>query len=373
MNKRITIAIVTIDDYINYGNRLQNYALTTLLKNEGYNVINGVRVYTKEDWIIRTNGILKKLIKRMLPFALVKNNVIRCMPKREGLLLKREEKFLDFVKGYTTLLEPIIENKNKDAYNVLKKFKIKYAIAGSDQLWNPYYEARGYEFITFMPNKRRLSFAASFGVENIPEDAKNYFKKCLLDMQYLSVREEKASQIICELTGREADITLDPTLLLEKEEWEKIVREPPIDIENKYICTYFLGEIPDVVKNFARDKGLALHCLNYEKEADLYTIDPTEFLYMIKNAEYILTDSFHAVAFSIKFNKEFYVFKRKQKGVNNMFSRIETITKRFELENRIQSREKINEQPQITHWKYINEELKREKIKSMTKLLEKLK
>lgn len=369
MVKESTIAIVTIDDYINYGNRLQNYALTTLLKNEGYNVVNGVRVYTKEEWIIRTNGKIKKMVKRMIPFALIKNKVVRVVPKRQGLLQKREEKFVDFINGYTTLLEPVVEKKNRDAYKVLKKTEIEYAIAGSDQVWNPCYEAKGYEFISFMPAKRRLSFAASIGVENILEDDKEYFKKRLLEMKYLSVREERAAQIIRELTGREADITLDPTLLLEKEEWEKIVRKPQIDIKDKYICTYFLGEIPDAVRIFAQEKAMAVYCLNNEQDPELFTIDPAEFLYMIKNAEYVLTDSFHAVAFSIKFNKEFYVFNREQKGVSNMFSRIETITKRFKLENRIQSREKIIEQSCITQWDEINQELKLEKDRSMGKLM----
>lgn len=371
MVKKSTIAIVTIDDYINYGNRLQNYALTTLLRNAGYNVVNGVRVYTKEDWVIRTNGKIKKMIKRMMPYTLVKNKVICGMPKRQGLLQKREEKFVDFIKGYTDLLEPIVEKKNSDAYNILKKAEIEYAIAGSDQVWNPYLGAKGYEFISFMPGERRLSFAASIGLENIPEDDKEYFKKRLLAMKYLSVREERAAQIIYELTGREPDITLDPTLLLKKEEWEKIVRKPQIDIKDKYICTYFLGEIPDAVRIFAQEKEMKLCRLNNEEDPDLFTIDPAEFLYMIKNAEYVLTDSFHAVAFSIKFNKEFYVFDRK-KGVSSMFSRIETITKRFGLENRIQDREKIIEQAHITHWNEINQELKSEKDRSMGDLMKEM-
>lgn len=372
MDKKTTIAIVTLDDYTNYGNRLQNYALTTLLRNVGYTVINGVRVYTKEDWIKRTNGKIKKIVKRMMPYVMFKNKMIYAIPKRQGLLKNREENFLDFIKGYTDLLEPIFEKKNIDAYKVIKKLGIEYAIAGSDQVWNPHFGAIGYEFLSFMPSERRLSFAASIGLENIPKEYKKYFKKYLLGMKYLSVREERAAQIIHELTGREADITLDPTLLLEKEEWEKMVRKPHLDIKNEYICTYFLGEIPDAVKIFAQEKGLKLYNLNNEKDADLFTIDPAEFLYMIKNAEYILTDSFHAVAFSIKFNKEFYVFERKQKGGSNMFSRIENITKRFKLENRIQGRDKIIEQPHITHWDEINQELKIEKDRSLGKLMKEM-
>ena len=106
------------------------------------------------------------------------------------------------------------------------------------------------------------------------------------------------------------------------------------------------------------------------EDSFLYTIGPAEFLYMIQNAVYILTDSFHALAFSIKFNKEFYVFDRKQDGVSNMFSRIETITKRFGMENRIQDRHRIIEQTLISNWDKIEGELEIEKKRSMRKLLE---
>ncbi len=372
MANKAKVAIVTLDDYTNYGNRLQNYALTTLLKSKGYNVINGVRVFTKENWVKSTNGKIKKMIKRLIPFALLKKKVMCGIPQKQGLLQKREEKFLNFIKEYTTLLEPIIKNKNKDAYDILKKQGIMFAIAGSDQVWNPYFGAREYEFLSFMPSERRLSLAASIGVENIPENKKEFYKKHLLEMKYLSVREERAAQIIHELTGRKADITLDPTLLLEKEEWEKIVKKPLLNIGSKYICTYFLGEIPEAVKVFAQEKGIALCHLNSEEDADLFTIDPAEFLYMIENAEYVLTDSFHAVAFSIKFNKEFYVFDREKSGSSNMFSRIKTITKRFKLENRIQSRERIIEQDCITSWDEINKELKIEKDRSIGKLIKEM-
>ena len=141
-------------------------------------------------------------------------------------------------------------------------------------------------------------------------------------------------------------------------------------IESKYICTYFLGEVPEAVKAFAKEKGLLIYALNSLDNPELYTLDPAEFLYMIQNASYVLTDSFHAVAFSIKFNKEFYVFDRKQDGVSSMFSRIETITKRFGLENRIQSRDRIIEQEPISNWNEIEKELVAEKNKSMGKLFE---
>lgn len=364
-----TVAIITIDDYINYGNRLQNYALTKLLQNEGLKVFNGIEVLTKEDWIIRTNGTIKKIIKRCTPFSVIKGRLYFTQDK-SGLEKEREKRFLDFVNSYTTIVYPIVCVNHADANRVLRKYAIDYFVVGSDQVWNPYYEAKEYEFLTFAPKEKRLSFAASIGVDNIPEKDKWYFKKNLSDMNYISVREERAAEIVKELTGRIADVTLDPTLLLEKADWEHIAMKPELEIEDSYICTYFLGEVPEAVKVFAKEKGLPIYALHSLNSLELYTLDPAEFLYMIQNASYVLTDSFHAVAFSIKFNKEFYVFDRKQDGVSSMFSRIETITKRFGLENRIQSRDRITEQESISNWNEIEEELVSEKNRSMGKLLE---
>lgn len=368
-NSRI-VGIVTIDDYTNYGNRLQNYALTKLLEKENIRVLNGIRVYTKEDWVSRTRSTPKRWIKRLIPFFIVKSKLYKKPAVKNRLTARRKENFIKFISSYSAIIDPVIVSNHKKAINMLNKYGIGRFIAGSDQVWNPYYEAKEYEFLTFAPKDKRLSFAASIGADSIPEEDKWYFKKNLSNMKYMSVREERAAEIVKELTGRSADITLDPTLLLEKADWEDVVKKPELDIDEKYICTYYLGEVPEAVKAFAKEKGLPIYALNSLDSPELYTLDPAEFLYMIQNASYVLTDSFHAVAFSIKFNKEFYIFDRKQDGVSSMFSRIGTITKRFGLENRIQKRDRIVEQEPISNWDEIEDTLMAEKERSMGKLLE---
>ena len=101
---------------------------------------------------------------------------------------EREKKFLDFVHSYTTILDPIICSSHSQAARSLKKYEINYYIVGSDQVWNPYYEAKEYEFLTFAPKEKRLSFAASMGVDSIPVGARWYFKRNLSNMKYISVR-----------------------------------------------------------------------------------------------------------------------------------------------------------------------------------------
>ena len=368
--KNKCVGIVTIDDPINYGNRLQNFALTRLLEAEGFRVINGIQVYTKECYVHAPGSFVKKCVKRMIPFCIVKKRIVRKRGKTDILGRARELRFKEYENLYSDRIVPIIESNYKKAMQILSQYGIDYFVTGSDQVWNPYYEGRPYEFLTFAPKKKRLSFAASIGVDRIPPEQERQYKKNLSEMKYLSVREQRAVEIIKELTGRDADLTLDPTLLLEAEQWQQAVKKPNIALEAEYICTYFLGETPEAVKVFAQEKGLPVYALNSEEHPELFVLDPGEFLYMIQHAAYVLTDSFHAVAFSIKFHKEFYVFNRKQAGVASMFSRIETITKRFGLENRIQNRDRIVEQELIAHWKKIDEELLCEKVKSMKRLID---
>ena len=365
-----TVGIVTINDYTNYGNRLQNYALTTLFRNYGFEVVNGIEVYTKEDWINKTESFTKKLVKKIIPFSLVKTKIDCSNNCINNLLNRREINFKRFNESYTKTINPIVARKNKDVVKQFEQMEINFFVVGSDQVWNPYFGGYSYEFLTFAPKEKRFSFAASIGTDQIPENQKPYFKKYLSEMNYISVRENKAAEIVKDLTGRDVDVVLDPTLLLPKEQWIEIVSKPNIEIDENYICTYFLGEIPEAVYSFAKKKNLKIYKLNSIEQKELYDINPAEFLYMIKNADYVLTDSFHAVVFSIIFNKDFYVFERKQAGVANMFSRIETITQRFDLQSRIQSREVIKEEKTITNWLEIERDLQNERKQTFNKLLD---
>lgn len=362
------IGIVTITDYTNYGNRLQNYALTILLKGIADEVVSGFEGYSHQDWINDETNIIKKIIKYITPYQYQKRKVKQYAYNE--LMKERISRFKIFTNEYTYTFPYLYFKNNSDLRKQINEASFDYFIVGSDQVWNPIYQGKSYEFLRFTDKNKRYSFAASISAEEIPPSKRSRFARYIADMNYISVREERAADIVKKLTGRTADVTLDPTLLLDKTDWECIAKKPELYIESKYICTYFLGEVPEAVKAFAKEKGLLIYALNSLDSPELYTLDPAEFLYMIQNASYVLTDSFHAVAFSIKFNKEFYVFDRKQDGVSSMFSRIETITKRFGLENRIQNRDRIVDQEPVSNWNEIEKELVAEKKRSMGKLLE---
>ena len=157
------------------------------------------------------------------------------------------------------------------------------------------------------------------------------------------MRENRGSEIVKELTGRDVPTILDPVFFLSKNEWlERIPNKR--EINEPYIFAYFLGatqEYRNAVKKLAHDKGMKVVALRHmdqyveedENFGDFapYDVSPERFLNLLRNAEYVCTDSFHGTAFSIMFHKPFYVFGRNRHKVN---SRMESLLSMFELSNR---------------------------------------
>ena len=210
-------------------------------------------------------------------------------------------------------------------------------IVGSDQVWNYKFGlGREKEFLLFADYNKTISYAPSFGINKVEYGYKDKITKELNNIKYISVRESEGAEMIKKLINRDAEVVLDPTLLLDIDEWNKIKRKPKVFNHKKYILTYFLGnqkdEIRNEIKNMATKNNLEIMNLNDSKnqEFSLYGIE--EFLYLFANSELVLTDSFHACIFSIIFNKSFFVFDRE--GKNNRSSRINTLLEMLKLQNR---------------------------------------
>lgn len=368
------ICINTLCGDNNYGNRLQHFALDHLLHGIGMTTTSWTDCTIQASSSSNIKAILKQNIKKLLPSDAysITHDIYRRI--RYGKKVKpnffRERAFRRFTKRCIPGCHNIYAKTYHDVDGIIQEEGIDYFVAGSDQVWNPEWDRNGYYFLTFAEPKKRLSFSASFGVSEIPECDKERFSKYLNEMKYISVREQRGVEIVRELTGREADLTLDPTLLLERKDWDKYVDTVSVDLPEAYIATYFLGEAPKAVYEYAKRKGLPLVELNSLKNSKYYSIDPLQFVYVIRNAKCVLTDSFHGTAFSLKYNKEFYVFKR-QGFKQDMFSRIETLTNLFGLEKRIQNNDRIEEDSEIPaeKWNEINQELTRQRELSMGRLL----
>lgn len=299
------IGLITLNGYENYGNRLQNYALKKHLQDQGFSVDN---------------------IWQLTPVEYIKIRIKRLIKSR-----KRFKNFYEFDKVYI---------KSKYVFDI-KKVAQNYDrfIVGSDQVWNySFNDFNDLFFLLFSERNKNIAYAASFGVDSIPETLVEYYKKGLNNIKYLSTREETGKNIVEKITGRnDIDCVIDPTMLIDPNDWEEIAHPPENFRNNKYIFIYFLGELSDNVYQdivrFAENQECTI--VNILDENDLYySVGPSEFLFLVKNAFFVCTDSFHASVFSILFERPFLVYDRNNNGENVMGSRIETILNTFHLEER---------------------------------------
>jgi hypothetical protein len=214
-------------------------------------------------------------------------------------------------------------------------------MTGSDQVWCPI-AAEKYDeafFLSFVKNnKKKIAYAASFGVASIPYSQINKTRHYLNRIQSISTREVSGQKIIKDLTGRNIPVVCDPTILIDKDYWDKLSGTKRF-IEQKYIFCYFLGNNPThrtFAEKIKEKTGYQLVALQHLDElvlsdiefADIkpFNIGPAEFVNLVRNAEYVLTDSFHGTIFSLLYKKHFFTFSRfesKTKASTN--SRIDSL------------------------------------------------
>lgn len=191
-------------------------------------------------------------------------------------------------------------------------------------------------FLRFCSPTKRVSYAASFGVDKIPEEWVDKYKTGLMDFKALSVREDKAVDIVKNTIGLTCCKVLDPTMLLERVEWDKIKKMPTKINGKNYILTYFLGgrtrEIEDIIYRYAKLTDSAVINLQ-DYNTPYYIVGPDEFVGLISKAKMVLTDSFHATVFSIIYEKPFVVYDRQGSG-RKMGSRLSSLLEMCGLNDR---------------------------------------
>lgn len=314
------IAILTIVDYGNYGNRLQNYALQKLLQNMGHEVLT-VKNFFGND--VSFTGKIMKIF-----------NVSKVISKLKYHQLdsERHANFLKFTHQYITESQKSYYHLDDD----FSEFKdVDCFVIGSDQVWNynfPHFSELNFASFT---DKPRFSYAASFGVDSIPKNLEEKFATNLERIDDISVREEVGKVLVDKLTDKKATVVLDPTLLLEREDWLELTRNLAT-YESKYLLTYFLSKPEqttiDYINKYASQHNLQIKNLAFREDKEMWVSNPAEFVNLFSQAEKVYTDSFHACAFSVIFQKDFEVFERT--GTNGaMNSRITTLLGKLELED----------------------------------------
>ncbi|MFQ7522828.1 MAG: polysaccharide pyruvyl transferase family protein [Terrisporobacter sp.] len=335
MNK---VGILTLNGYFNYGNRLQNYALQEVIEKLGLDcetIINKTNLQKQKSSVMKS-GIeifLEKSIKEkidMINYKINKNRIKEFNENRYDIFEKFSKKYIN-----ETSFSISINNIPKDLEN-----RYGYFISGSDQVWNPNDSAVSeINFMTFAPRCKRLTYAPSFGVSKIPQQYKEDYKSWLEGIDNISVREQEGAKIIKDLTGKDALVVVDPTMLLTKEQWLSISKKHDNKPNKKYLLTYFLGgiskEVNKKVKKIAKQNNLKVVNLATLKDKKYYATGPSEFIDYINDASLFMTDSFHGCVFSVLLETPFVVCDRLgHTKEQNMSSRIETFLEKFQLQSR---------------------------------------
>lgn len=328
-NRGIRIAKFTLDGYFNYGNVLQNYALQQMLLRYADSVDT---LWTQpynfmpEVW---WNWRWKEYIKWLINWKNFRTKIANGHIGRE---MARQAKIRDFSDRYISYHRVTLDALS----DRIKQYD--YCVVGSDQVWNPRFGNYHQFFLEFAPEEKRLSYAASISTMDIPAEEHDFFVQGLKGMKALSVREQAGADLIEQLTGRKAEVHLDPTLLLTADEWRSVSRRPTWYHGGEYLLTYFLGRRPAQIDAIAEELGLTVVNLLDEAVYEHYVTGVDEFLWAIDHASLVYTDSFHGSVFSILFQTPFVVCDRYGTGKGDvsekMGSRLDTLLGYFGFEDR---------------------------------------
>lgn len=360
MNK---IGLMTWYHYHNYGSALQATALYKVIQAQGYSpcfIQYHPRQAVCDIPEYSFNSLLKKTVNKLKNLS-QKDNVPYDAEEREKRFLMFLDKHITETEAADTFPELYQMNDRFDAF-----------VCGSDQIWAPSCFDEKY-FLSFVKDtSKMIAYAPSLGLNQIENaDIKAEMKTLISRFNHLSVREIQGAELIKELCGADAKVVLDPTLLLNAEEWNGIEKESDETVDlpaKKYLLCYFLGDerkYMDAVRKIASAENLQIVLIpstwRQKKMAECFNHDvgPAGFLKLIRNAGYVCTDSFHGTAFSVNYQIPFTVFKRfKDTDKICQNSRIYSLLHLTALEDRVFEGEQITQASLTCDFKKSAEALK---------------
>ena len=357
------IAIITRHAVPNYGSLYQAYALQEAIKkinNEPF-IVDAEYSYYSADKI--SKDAMKTSKYKKIPIINIISYLIKYVRYSKPIKIFRiyQKKWLNLSRQYTDKEEFYKNYPKADIYMI-----------GSDQVWNimPDGKIESMYFLDFVKDKtKKVSYAASFGSEKKIKtelaDITNYLK----DFDKITVRENDGLRILRE-NGVLGEQVLDPTLLLNINDWNLVMEN--INLPNEYILLYQVNHNKDLCKKaaaFAKRKGMKLIRVTNDMseifwgEGFTYLPTPAQFLYIIKNAKYVITDSFHGTCFCINFNKNFIDVLPENHSQRNR-----SVLDFFDLTDRIISDDKFDFVEQSIDWSKVNNILMEQRKISMIEL-----
>ena len=338
-------AILTFQDAENYGAALQAFALKKTCE-----------IFSNVEVLNYYNPYFHRLIRENKLKILIKKFINKNKDKNKIMKFKNFQK--DYIVGQMKLLYKDDLKKIDGNYD--------YFITGSDQVWN--LECSGNDtsyFLDFVKISKKVSYAASFGASSC---SNQIVESMLKDYYRISVRETSGQKIIKQILGVDVPVVLDPTLLLDRNDWADIFN---LNFREDYVLVYEVltgDSLFEQAKDFAKEKGLELICITSSNRIRfgatiIKDAGPIEWLELFAGARYVFTNSFHGLAFSLNFNKQFFVELLPPPAKTN--TRIIELLKKTNLVCRDSS--KANKLDNIDY-KIINSILNKEKNTSLNYL-----
>ena len=288
------IKIVTYCTWTSIGSVLQALGMKKAL--EELNFKSEIWLNSRNNDFTKTRvHSVKSFVKRCYDILIYKKRK-RAHQKRIGFI--NENIDIEYYNDYNDLE---IKAQNDDSEIVL---------AGSDQIWSPLKDDPVF-FLDFVINKKKVSYAASMGVTKIDPDKVEKFNNRINTFDFISVREEECVAAIQPLTLKDVCVHIDPTFLVSAEGWRNYSEK--YNIKGPYILLYMLfwdKSCQSKIKKLKKETGLPVYAITNTLSgvwADkcLYDVGISEFLWLIDNAKYVITSSFHGATFSVIFNKKF--------------------------------------------------------------------
>ena len=366
-----SVGIITYHHYYNYGTMLQAYALQKKVETLGYHA-------ELIDFKQNNNPTRLQLIGirvRRIPAYIREHKKYSTLAASKVQFTERSLLYEDFYKKHLKVGDVRYSGSEE-----LKANPPKYDgyVVGSDQTWNPYVANNPEAFyLSFVGDARKKgSYAPSLAVSQLTEEQKQMFRDKLHGFPFLSCRELSGAILLEEALGRTVENVLDPTLLLDKEEWQEVSSLDKRD--DPYILTYFLGDIKEhrtFVHELAKRTGLKVVAIpvSYldinDSISEKRWVGPDEFLSLIRYAEYVCTDSFHGTMFSINFGVKFFSFcKTKDAEKSSENSRLYSALEIFGLSSRLVTEENMATLLQdlpLIDYESVYEKLNKEREKSV--------
>lgn len=332
MEHQSPIAMMTWHTYQNYGSVLQASSLYHNIQKLGY-----------EPKLL--NYLPKGAVKSNPKLDLIKR-VINKIKGRTNALYSSEEQialYNEYLLERTS--RTVICNTYSELHDLTEEFCA--FVCGSDQIWSPLCYDSKY-FLDFVENTEKMvAYAPSIGSLKIDDPIiRERMAQYISRFKHLTVREQQGANLIRELTGQDAKVVLDPTLLMGATEWDEFVRIDGVEkIDGKYILCYFLGDdgkYMRYVRMLSKKLNIPFYVIpvttrqKYGGNAVPFEVGPSEFVSLIRNADHVVTDSFHGMAFSVNYNIPFSILKRfKENDPKNQNSRIFNLLQMLGLEDRL--------------------------------------